>query len=333
MRAPTRIENQGLMNNPLPPLDPGSDGLHAAGTDPWWREAWYFEFFDPQTDLQFQAYQGVFPNASSGDMNAAVFHRGSRVHQLRKMDFHVPPEPVEERLSFGPMKLEELEPLHRWRIRYDAEDICADLTFTAVHPPFSWAAAKLWMEINTNAEVGSHHFDQLGRYEGKFWIEGEEVSVNALGFRDRMWGWGGRRHWQSYLIMWAAFNENCVANIALHRFDDGREALCGYLHLDGNLSLLQHVQANIEWHPHRWKAIARVTVGVEDALGRNFEFSGRPLGILDTAHRWPHRNDHMLFSVGEYQHGAFTGHGVMNWAFSTEADQLRRFEVQLVTAE
>jgi hypothetical protein len=65
---------------------------------------------------------------------------------------------------------------------------------------------------------------------------------------------------------------------------------------------------------------------VQDALGRSFEFTGRPRGILDTAHRWPQRNDHMLFSVGEYRHGDLTGHGVMNWAFSTEADQLQHLE-------
>ena len=181
------------MVDSLPPLDPACDGLHTAGSDPWWREAWYFEFFDPLSQLQFQAYQGVFPNAASGDINAAVFHHGQRIHQLRKMDFHVLPEPVEERLGFGPMKLEEIEPLKSWRIRYDAEEFCADLTFTAVHPPFSWAAANLWMETSKDPNLDSHHFDQLGRYEGKCWINGQEIIINTLGFRDRMWGWGGRK--------------------------------------------------------------------------------------------------------------------------------------------
>ena len=314
------------MTDPWPELDPRCDGLHTAGSDPWWREGWYFEFYDASTELQFQAYQGVFPNASSGDLNAAVFHRGKRVHQLRKMDFNVPAEPEEERLCFGPMKLEEIRPLHQWRLRYDVEEFCADLTFTAVHPPFSWAAAKLWLETSNDPQLGSHHFDQLGRYSGSVWIEGREFTIDALGFRDRMWGWGGRKHWQSYLIMWAAFSEDCVANVAVQRFDDGRQALAGYLHLDGSSSLLQRATVDVDWHPNRWKTVERVTTRVQDALGRSFEFTGRPRGILDTAHRWPQRNDHMLFSVGEYRHGDLTGHGVMNWAFSTEADQLQHLE-------
>jgi len=316
----------------MPALDPSCDGLHTAGADPWWREAWYFEFFDPQTKLQFQAYQGVFPNASAGDINAAVFHHGRRIHQLRKMDFHVLPEPASERLSFGPMKLEEIEPLQRWRIRYDAEEFSADLTFTAIHSPFSWAAAKLWMETSTNPDLDSHHFDQLGRYEGKCLVDGQEISINTLGFRDRMWGWGGRKHWQSYLIMWAALSEDCVTNVALQRFDDGRATLSGYLHLDGKTSLLQQARAELEWHPIHWKCLANVNTTIEDSLGRKFQFSGQPGGILDTGHRWPHRNDHMLFSVGEYHHRDLTGHGVMNWAFSTEEDQLPVLEARLENA-
>jgi hypothetical protein len=41
----------------------------------------------------------------------------------------------------------------------------------------------------------------------------------------------------------------------------------------------------------------------------------------------------MLFSVGEYHHQQLTGHGVMNWAFTTQADQLPVFEARLDTAE
>jgi hypothetical protein len=65
---------------------------------------------------------------------------------------------------------------------------------------------------------------------------------------------------------------------------------------------------------------------MKDAMGRDFEFMGRPQGILDTAHRWPQRTDHMLFSVGEYRHGDLSGHGVMNWAFSSQAEKFDRLE-------
>ncbi len=90
---------------PLMEMAPESDGLHVAGDDPWWREGWYFEFYDANSQIQFQAYQGVFPNASTGDLNAAFFHQGRPVHQVKKMDFHLLAEHEEERLCFGPLKM------------------------------------------------------------------------------------------------------------------------------------------------------------------------------------------------------------------------------------
>lgn len=311
---------------PLVGLESDSDGLHAAGSDSWWREAWYFEFYDPRSQLQFQAYQGVFPNASTGDLVAAFFHRGRLLHQITKMDFNLPPEPAEERLCFGPLKLEMLEPFRRWRLRYDSSEIQADLEFVAVHPPFSWAAAQLWMETTQNPDLRSNHFDQLGRYTGSVWIEGKKISVDALGFRDRMWGWGGRKHWRSYLILWAGFGEDFVANLAVQRFEGGRQSLCGYLHRDGKQGLLHQASVTVEWDAHRWKTVARVDVQIKDEHGRTLEFTGRPQGILDTSHRWAHRHDHMLFSVGEYNSGGRTGYGVMNWAFATEAEKPHRLE-------
>ncbi len=315
--------------NPYIELVPESDGLHIASDDPWWREGWYFEFYDTDARLQFQAYQGVFPNAAIGDLNAAIFHQGRCVHQITKMDFHVPAEPAEQRLYFGPMKLSELEALKSWRVQYDTQEIQADLNFVAVQPPFSWAAARLWLETSDDPKMGSHHFDQLGRYTGKVWIEDKELEIDALGFRDRMWGWGGRKHWRSYLIMWAAFGEDCIANVAIQRFDDGRQSLCGYLHDAGKMHLLQKAKVEVEWDPRRWKTIAKVHVEVEDVDGRRFDFSGCPQGIADTAHRWKHRSDHMLFSVGEYRSGDRIGHGVMNWAFTEETDKIHEIEAQL----
>jgi hypothetical protein len=318
--------------NSLLEIAPESDGLHVAGDDPWWREAWYFEFYDANSEIQFQAYQGVFPNASTGDLNAAFFHQGKLVEQIQKMDFRLVAEHEQERLCFGPLKMVEVEALKRWRLQYDSGEIQADLYFDAVHPAFSWAAANLWMEASSDPQLSSNHFDQLGRYTGKVWIHGQEYPVDALGFRDRMWGWGGRKHWQSYLVMWAAFDEDCVANVAIQRFDDGRQTLCGYLCMDENIQLLQRVEVDVEWDLQRWKTVSRVHVEVEDTQGRKFNFSGRPQGISDTSHRWPQRSDHMLFSVGEYQSGDRIGHGVLNWAFTNEADRPQRLEATLETA-
>jgi len=303
---------------PLIALDPSGDGLHPATADPMWREAWYFEVYDPASRVQFHAYQGVFPNAGSGDLTAAFFVEDQRVHEIMKVDFTVPAEPMEERLNFGPMKIEMIEPFERWRIRYDAE-VSADLLFEALHAPYSWAESHLSMENSSDHEQRSQHFDQFGRYTGIVWAAGKAYPVNALGFRDRMWGWGARRHWTSYIVMWAGFSEDFVANVSIQNFADGTQGLCGYIYQNGQRSLARHARVELQWHPYRWRTVENAVIHLEDRLGRRLELTGVPIGVSDTSHRWKHRRDHMLFSLGTYRCGSAVGHGVMNWAFLTEA--------------
>jgi hypothetical protein len=85
-----------------------------------------------------------------------------------------------------------LEPFARWRLRYDSPRLVFDLSFRALHRAFSWAEAGVWME-KAPAGAQSRHFDQVGWYEGWMEVEGERISLSAIGMRDRMWGWGGVR--------------------------------------------------------------------------------------------------------------------------------------------
>ncbi len=69
-----------------------------------------------------------------------------------------------------------LEPLSRYRLGYEdpdgADEISADLTFTADTPPHY---------------LGRSHFDQPGRFEGHITLHGERIAVDYHGFRDRKW--------------------------------------------------------------------------------------------------------------------------------------------------
>lgn len=318
--APTRNAALGAPF-PLVALEADADALHLPGADPWWREAWYFEFYDPATRLQWQAYQGVFPNQGTGDLTLAVFHEGRLAHQIMKMDYTLTPEPLEERLRFGPLKLEMLEPFRRWRVLCDAGELQADLQFEAIHSPYSWAESRLWMESSSLSEQRSQHFDQVGRYTGLLGLASRSLQVNALGFRDRMWGWGARRQWHNYVVLWSVFDEDFVANLSIQTLADGSSHLCGYLHQQGRRTLLKKARVSIAWHPARWKTIQSLHAELEDESGRRVSLQGRPQGVTDTSHHWLHRHDNMLFSVGEYFCHERAGYGVMNWSFLREGDK------------
>jgi hypothetical protein len=312
---------------PLIALDENADGLHPAAADPWWREAWYFEFYDPKFRIQFQTYQGVFPNQKLGDLTLAFFHHGRLVHQAMRMDYPLAPGPIEQRLSFAGLRLELVEPFRLWRIRYEAEGITADLEFEGIHAPYSWAESRLWMESNIDQQ--SQHFDQLGRYRGHINIGGDSFTIDCLGFRDRMYGWGGRKNWVNYVVLWSAFHPDFVTNVSVQTFADGSHHLCGYLYREGRRSLLSKAAVELHWDEANPKIVSNLRIDLEDNEGRKTTVYGRPQGVQDTTGKWLHRKDNMLFTVGQYECEGMIGHGVMNWAFLDPSTKPTRMEAQL----
>jgi len=146
-------------------LQPKDDLIHPTGSEPWWREAWYWGFYDRRHNLQFTCYLGVFPNQERADVIAAVY-RGNRVlHHHMKFDYHIAADIGEDRLGFGPVLMNPIEPMKRWHVYYTSPEIQVDVDYRAVHPPFSWAESKLWMESEKQGPT-SNHFDQIGRFTG-----------------------------------------------------------------------------------------------------------------------------------------------------------------------
>jgi len=104
-------------------------------------------------------------------------------------------------------------------------------------------------------------------------------------------------------------------------FADGRRHLCGYLHREDERALLRSARLVVTWNERRWKSIEHVKAHVVDRRGRSLAFSVRPLGIIDTAHHWPHRFDHLLFSIGEYDSQGAKGYGCLTWSFVTAEER------------
>lgn len=313
---------------PLIGLEEDADAIHRVGPEEWWREAWYFEFFDPSVGIQFQAYQGVFPNKGLADLICYVFEGNTVRYHFMKMDYAIPRDIGRERLCFGPLKLDLIEPFYRWRLRYDSPELQGDLLFEAIHAPYSWAESKLWIEGARPGEQ-SRHFDQVGEYQGWISLNGEQIKISTLGMRDHMWGWGARAQLRSYIILWSLFSPDFVTNVAMLSFMDGRQQLCGYIHQGTNRAILQSARLDITWSERRWKSIETARALLTDARGHSVELRGRPLGIIDTSHWWLHRHDHMLLSMAEYECRGFTGYGCLNWSFRTVEDRPNALQITI----
>ena len=304
-------------------LRPQDDLIHQAGAEPWWREAWYWGFYDRRHDLQFVCYLGVFPNQERADVIAAVFQGNRVLHHHMKMDYHIPADIQEDRLSFGPVLMKNVEPMKRWQVYYVSLEIQLDLQFDAVHAPYSWAESKLWME-SEKAGASSNHFDQVGRFTGEVRLPNATTAIDSLGYRDRMWGWGGRSKWKQYIMLWPLFDEAFTVNVYPQGFTDGREQLCGYILRKGNRDLLQSADFTVQW-PESGRLPTGVQVEVVSKASERLALGVQPLNIVDTSGYWPHRIGHLLFGTAKYTCGGLTGFGDFAYYYRTEAEKPHRW--------
>ena len=91
---------------------------HRPGTDPLWRESYYFNFFNPETGLGGIATIGIMPNQAKAEALLCLYRGGSRV-LLFKDEAPVMGNP--ETIAVGPLVFERAEPQKRWRIRFQGQ--------------------------------------------------------------------------------------------------------------------------------------------------------------------------------------------------------------------
>ena len=159
-----------------------------ASDDPYWTETCWFTFTAPERRLSGQLYPFFRPNQrvtsggaffwddTSGDLHSCLYARNF---------WHLPlPEDADLRDIRLPNGIHYrcLDAGKRYALRYadpDRPDDCnVDLVFEAICPPNF---------LGEELESGGH-YDQPGRYTGTLRLRGEDVNVDAYGFRDRSWG-------------------------------------------------------------------------------------------------------------------------------------------------
>ena len=305
-------------------LQPQDDLIHPIGSEPWWREAWYWGFYDQATHLHFLCYQGVFPNQQRADVTVGLYHGPRVVNQLMEMNYHVAPDVGDDRLAFGPVILKILRPMEQWSVYYSAPGVEVDVTFQAVQPAFSWAESKLWMEKSQpaggQAAASSRHYDQVGRFTGEVRYDGKAYRIDTLGFRDHMWGWGGRSKWKQYIMLWPIFGEDLIVNVYPMGFTEGKDQLVGYIHSAGRRDLLQACTFHVDWRD-AGRVARRLFCDIESQSGKKLHLEAEPINLLDTSGAWPHRTDHLLFGMAKYQCEGRTTFGELAYCYAREAER------------
>jgi hypothetical protein len=163
-------------------LTPADDSFHPPATsDRWWTETCWFSFDQPGRDLSATIYPLFRPNL--GVCSLAVFLWDGTAHAPWAVPYgffrwHLAmPDGDLTDLSLEGLRYEVLEPLMRYRVRFeDADRLVIDLRYEGLREP--WLASK-------SAQGG--HFDQPCRVTGTIVLRGEEIAIDCMGMRDRTW--------------------------------------------------------------------------------------------------------------------------------------------------
>lgn len=171
----------------------------------------------------------------------------------------------------GGLKLRQPDPLKTAELSYKGDGLEVELTFSAIHEPFSWH----------ENEGGCPDWVALDRYEqsvltkGRIKLGDREIAVDGAGHRDHSWG---SRNWHM-LQHWKWMNATAGEDTSLHVMimeAKGESIIQGYLNRDGVVSPVVEATATADLDD---RMIHRGIEGTfKDEAGRTMTFEGRYAG-------------------------------------------------------
>jgi hypothetical protein len=236
------------------------DSIHHKTDAIDWRESYYVNFFDAESNLHGLCWQGARPNAGFGEAVFVLFDGDTPL--IRSVDMHVPvPADIgEERMALGHNRWECIDPWKRWRVRY--ADGAAEATV-------EWERFSTVCDWEWGPEA--RRYECAGRVHVEAEINGRSISFDGFGQRDRAWG---RRNYAPIDFSWwwvAQYPDETAVQAYGARGDDGSELIMGYLHKDGeSRDIVSMDVTGIKLRPTGGPPIAARQVVVDD-LGRSIE--------------------------------------------------------------
>lgn len=237
-------------------IGPGDERPHMVGEDPAWSESYYFAWFDERGSGITRI--GVRPNEGTMDVLLVLFPPEGGIAVTRRQQ---PQHDNTDRLEVAGASYELLEPLRRWRVRFEGEllhlpqprlllgepgdraprPFSLDYELTAFTPA---AEATLAGSRAAFARTAAGHYEQAGRISGT--IDGAPFS--GTGYRDKSWGvrdWSAPTLWRWFAL---PFGPDLVANVVILRMGD-HEVRGGWAQVDGEVRAVSGVALDTRWGP------------------------------------------------------------------------------------
>lgn len=260
------------------PAHPDDEFHPPTSDDPYWTETCWFTFTVPERRLSGQLYPFFRPNQHVAAGAAYLWDEtGSEpwdcLYGKNFWHLPMPDQPLSDVALPNGIRYRCVDPQQRYEIAYDdpdAGELTVRLTFDAVARP---------------NYLGESHLDQPGRYTGTIVLRGEEIAVDAFGFRDRSWGprsqfgpgltgTGAMRGGYSYATASSDHGFHAVTMDFSGGIDGDCIAIHGYFVRDGEWAKLRSGVREVVERDERGAPVV-VRLAGEDELGRSLRAEGR----------------------------------------------------------
>lgn len=248
--------------------------IHAPTDAIDWRESYYVNFFDHDSDLHGLAWQGVRPNEGLGEAVFLLFDGDKPL--VHSIDLAVPvaQDIGQERLALRRQSFECITPWRHWAVRYRDGDAEVDVDWHQSTAVCAW-----------HYDVPAERYEVSGRVSVEATVGGRRIAFEGYGTRDR--AWGVRNYGPMPHAWWAVaqFPDGMVVHVNAAKRDEGY-GLYGFLHQDGASRELVSFEAD-------GVAYSGDSGPPEAARQRFVDDAGRELVIagLDRMHYVPFRTE------------------------------------------
>jgi hypothetical protein len=174
-----------------------------------WKENWVFPAVDVDQRISSLFHFSMRPASDEGVFSAKFSIDGHEHRYVGRSK--IPRDLTEMRpVANDQVSLEVVEPGRRFRIRYDSEELSADVVYTARFEPYDFSDGPKAPGESLLGEIGRcvfpyNHYEQSLSHTGTIEVHsgqlaGQSYELSGYACRDHSWGWRddlafGSHHW------------------------------------------------------------------------------------------------------------------------------------------
>lgn len=294
----------------MKPFTDQDDYFHKPTKHKAWRESFYFNWVDLETQISGFTTIGIVPHVPRREFVFALFIEGTPEFYFNEYKAPIPKD-FNTAMSDGTLSYELVKPHTDWRIHYSSPRLSAEIHWQGRFPPgdFGKGSGTSW----------GRHLEQSGQITGHIELpEGRVHHFLGLGQRDKSWG---VRNWhiEEWFALHAQFDEFMIGL----RYDTvkGKTHLAGIISTKNENTPIVDIKVETKFEESIIRKPIKVITQITDAKKRTYTLHSHPIhpNAFGRYARQFNGGETELFEImvtHECEELNLTGTGLAEWLFT-----------------